>query len=31
MEWLDEMNDLARQVGSIRENLDFEDGSLDEN
>ena len=30
MEWLDEMNDLARQVGSIRENLDFEDGSLDE-
>lgn len=30
MEWLDELNDLARQVGSIRENLDFEEGSLDE-
>lgn len=30
MEWLDELNELARQVGSIRESIDFEDGSLDD-
>ena len=29
MEWLDELNELARHVGSIREKLDFEEGSLD--
>ena len=30
MEWLDELNDLARKVDGIRQNLDFEEGSLDQ-
>jgi DNA repair protein RecN (Recombination protein N) len=30
MEWLDELNELARKVDSMKHNLEFEDGSLDE-
>jgi DNA repair protein RecN (Recombination protein N) len=30
MEWLDELNELARKVDSMKQNLEFEDGSLDE-
>jgi DNA repair protein RecN (Recombination protein N) len=29
MEWLDELNDLARKVDSMKQNLEFEEGSLD--
>jgi DNA repair protein RecN (Recombination protein N) len=29
MEWLDELNELARKVDSMKQNLDFEEGSLD--
>jgi DNA repair protein RecN (Recombination protein N) len=30
MEWLDELNELARKVDSMKQNLEFEDGSLNE-
>jgi DNA repair protein RecN (Recombination protein N) len=29
MEWLDELNDLARKVDSMKQNLEFQEGSLD--
>jgi DNA repair protein RecN (Recombination protein N) len=29
MEWLDELNDLARKVDSLKQNLEFQEGSLD--
>ena len=28
MEWLDELNDLARKVDSMKQNLEFEEGAL---
>ncbi|HSE43187.1 MAG TPA: DNA repair protein RecN [Acidobacteriota bacterium] len=30
MEWLDELNELARKVDSMKQTLEFEEGSLDE-
>jgi DNA repair protein RecN (Recombination protein N) len=29
IEWLDELNELARKIDGMRRNLDFEEGSLD--
>jgi DNA repair protein RecN (Recombination protein N) len=29
MEWLDELNELARKVDSMKQTMDFEEGSLD--
>jgi len=29
MEWLDELNELARKVDSMKQNLEFQEGSLD--